>query len=337
MLSNKTNGDTDILQESGDGELNGTANQLFSNFSEASSDLPAIIMSKKDYCEIGRRNCVMAGSLRGLLIVAVVVIVILVIVIGALISLFFFPSFTTGKKSFSYEEHLPTGAARGSLRISDVNGDVKLLSWNGSTVLINGSITSSGYNSKPDDITIQQSDSGGNIAFVAKFPQGASFLDRSYTVNIFVYLPTTGTFTSATIETVNGMVNISPSLNASDSISISTVNGVIVTTGSLYSSRVTASTVNGDITCQLTQVMDGGSYSLTSVNGALALNVPKESSFRLSASTVNGNVQTSGLTMTNLTQSGSNRLTATLGNNLNSSASVRLSAVNGGITVAAIS
>jgi len=72
-----------------------------------------------------------------------------------------------------------------------------------------------------------------------------------------------------------------------------------------------------------------GNYTMSSQNGNVQVAVPSSSSLKLTASLVNGNIQTENLLLSNQTKT-STQVTATVGTG---AADVKLSTVNGQITI----
>jgi len=115
--------------------------------------------------------------------------------------------------------------------------------------------------------------------------------------------------TGASISSSNGDIDFSCSICANGGFSVHTTNGNIAGT---FSTPIMA-----------------GNYSMSSQNGNVQMAVPSSSSFKLTASLVNGNIQTENLVVSNQTKT-SSQVTATVGNG---AADVRLSTVNGQITI----
>lgn len=90
-----------------------------------------------------------------------------------------------------------------------------------------------------------------------------------------------------TAETVNRGVRIT---RASGDVTAETVNGAIQLSG-IESSRVEASSVNGDVTYEGT-IRAGGRYDLSTHNGTISMAVPQDTNADVSISTHNGNITT---------------------------------------------
>jgi DUF4097 and DUF4098 domain-containing protein YvlB len=230
-----------------------------------------------------------------------------------------------------------------SLEVSNVNGAVTLGSWSGSNLMVNGTVTARGLSASTDAITFIESNTAGHIVFQAVFPTtgiGVFFLP-SYTVDIQVYVPQSTSLGSVQLTTTNGNVLLS-NLNAT-SIEITSTNGSVqasaITTRSLSlgttnggatftcasCGSVSATSTNGAINGNLPTLSQTGSYDLRTTNGSVALTLPASSSFKLTATTVNGGISTSGL-----------GLSAQAGHSLSfgtGTATVTLATTSGSITI----
>ncbi len=223
---------------------------------------------------------------------------------GFLFSLIYLSTVEVSSKTFSFSEPVSQGGgsngSSNSLLISDVNGAVNIVPWSLNAVLINGTVTAKGFGTSPSVVGLTNSSTNGNIVFRAVFPNTASlFLSQSYTVNVDVFVPSTIRFSSVQATTVNGGVQVT-GLNATVA-SITTVNG-LVSVNCLYCDNVTTSVTNGSVSASFAALVNGGLYSMSTVNGDVTMTVPASASFKFTASTVNGSVQYPGLSVTVLTQ-----------------------------------
>ncbi len=128
---------------------------------------------------------------------------------------------------------------------------------------------------------------------------------------------------AVTISNVNGRVNVKTIENA---VVIGLVNGDVILDN--ISGNVQSGVTNGIIACDMSLV-DQGTCVLSTVNGNVALEVPKSTSATLSAGVVNGSVSVSQLTISELQQQ-NKRVEGKLGAGRGA---IQLSAVNGNISV----
>ena len=90
---------------------------------------------------------------------------------------------------------------------------------------------------------------------------------------------------TAELQTVNGDVRVR---DCDGELKLESVNGKIEARGVRES--LEANTVNGRIDAIVQAVPDDGSFALQSVNGTVALTLPKEAKFDVTASTMNGTI-----------------------------------------------
>jgi DUF4097 and DUF4098 domain-containing protein YvlB len=130
------------------------------------------------------------------------------------------------------------------------------------------------------------------------------------------------------VGNVNGRVQAT-GLNVTGA-SFSSANGDIdFNCSNCGSGGFSAQTTNGNIAGTFSTPIIAGNYTMSSQNGNVQMTVPSSSSFKLTASLVNGNIQTTNIVLSNQIKT-SAQLTATVGTG---TADVKLSTVNGQITV----
>lgn len=126
-------------------------------------------------------------------------------------------------------------------------------------------------------------------------------------------------------ETVNGSVTVSGMTN---SIEASAVNGQV--TSSNVRGTAKLSTVNGGVNADLDEVASGSNLELETVNGQVMLTIPSDSSAVIKADSLNGDIRNDfGLTVRKGRFVGRD-LYGRLGSG---NAQIRLSSVNGGLTI----
>lgn len=265
-------------------------------------------------------------------LILVAVVLVGVILWGLVLTLVFSFAISPGTQSFSFQESVPqtTGTSpppQVSLLVSDVNGGINLVPGGQGSIVINGTITARGFGSSPGDIRLVRSSVDNNIVFQAKFPNSSFFFGGGlYSVAINVYVPASVNFSSLQLSTVNGRIKAF-SLTAT-SLTMSTANGSL-DFSCVFCGSVKVSTTNGGVAGSLSSMSSGGTYSLASVNGKVALTLPASASFTFDAKTVNGSVQTHGLNVTPI-----DTATHHLSGKVNGDgATVILSTVNGSITL----
>jgi len=259
----------------------------------------------------------------------VIAIVILVIVVmGVLFALIYQSSAIVSTKNFSYST-AANEASNYTLEVTNVNGAVTLSPWGQASFLINGTITAKGLGSSPAQVNLVNSSMNGNIVFQAQFPNNAVFLiSQTYSVKINVFIPVSVHLSKLVVGNVNGLVQAT-GLNVTGA-SFSSANGDIdFSCSSCGSGGFSAQTTNGNIAGTFSRPIIAGNYTMSSQNGNVQMTVPSSSSFKLTASLVNGNIQTPNLVLSNQTKT-TTQVTATVGAG---TADVKLSTVNGQITI----
>ena len=260
-------------------------------------------------------------------IIAIVILVI--VVMGILFGLIYQSSAVVSTKNFSYNTPANQPSNYYTLQVTNVNGAVTLTSWSQDSFLINGTITAKGLGSSPTQVNLVNLSAGGNIIFQAISPNKAVFLvAQTYSVKINVFVPLSVRISKLVVDNVNGLVQAS-SLNVT-AANFFSENGDIDFSCSICGPLgFSAQTTNGNIAGTFFTPIIAGNYSMATQNGNVHVTIPSACSFKLTASLVNGNIQTTNLALTSQTKT-STQLTATLGTG---TADVRLSTVNGQITI----
>jgi hypothetical protein len=260
----------------------------------------------------------------------IIAIVILVIVVtGILFGLIYQSSAVVSTKNFSYSTAANQPSNYYTLQVTNVNGAVTLTSWSQDTFLINGTITAKGLGSSTTQVNLVNSSMSGNIIFQAVFPNNAVFLiSQMYSVKINVFVPLSARVGKLVVDSVNGLVQAS-SLNVTAANFFSENGDIEFSCLVCGTSGFSAQTTNGNIAGTFSTPIIAGNYTMATQNGNLQATIPSASSFKLTASLVNGNIQTTNLVLSNQTKT-STQLTATVGTG---TADVELSTINGQITI----
>ena len=263
----------------------------------------------------------------------IAIVIILVVALGSIFGFLVYAASTNStvvaKKNFSYPEQPGPSPGSTSMSIVDVNGNINLVTWTQTSILINGTVTARGLSANPSNVLLVEShDSSGGINFYVQFPnQQSFFVFQNYEVSITIYVPSGLLFGGVKIATVNGGVSVQAI--SANNLGLTTTNGEINfhcgTCG-----NVTATTTNGSVTGTFSSALLSGTYTLTTVNGSASVTVPSVSSFKLDAKTTNGSVTTTGLTLTNLVVQTSSHVSGTIGSG---NATMVCTTVNGSITV----
>ena len=255
--------------------------------------------------------------------------ILVIVVMGILFGLIYQSSAVVSTKNFSYSTAANQPSNYYTLQVTNVIGAVTLASWPQDSFLINGTITAKGLGSSPTQVNLVNSNASGNIIFQAISPNKAVFLvAQTYSVKINVFVPLSVRISKLVVDNVNGLVEAS-SLNVTAANFFSENGDIDFSCSICGTGGFSAQTTNGNIAGTFFTPIIAGNYSMATQNGNVQVTIPSASSFKLTASLVNGNIQTTNLTLTSQTKT-STQLTATLGTG---TADVRLSTVNGQITI----
>jgi DUF4097 and DUF4098 domain-containing protein YvlB len=252
-----------------------------------------------------------------------------IVVVGILFGLIYQSSAVVSSKNFSYSTPANQLNNVYTLEVINDNGAVSIVPWGQNNFLINGTITAKGLGSSPAQVNLVNSSMNGNVIFHAHFPNNAVFLvSQTYSVKINVFIPLSVQISKLVVDNVNGRVQAT-GLTVIGA-SFSSANGDIdFSCSNCGSGGFSALTTNGNIAGTFSTPILAGNYTMSSQNGNVQMTVPASSSFKLTASLVNGNIQTTNLVLSNQTKT-STQLTATVGTG---TADVKLSTVNGQITI----
>jgi hypothetical protein len=254
-----------------------------------------------------------------------------VVILGLVLSFALSPALIVNSRDFSYPEQVnPPAGSPPSLSVTNVNGKVTVSSWAQNTVSISGTVTARGLGSSPDQVFLSESNINGVINFRAVFPSGSLFqLSDTYEAQIIIFIPLSTRFGLLKIDTVNG--GIDARIQNATIVQLNTVNGGIAI-NCVSCSSIAASTNNGPVSATFSSLESSGQYTLTSINGNVAMIVPLTAGFNVHADTTNGTVDVSGVSLqpTGTVQL-SNDKTGKVGSG---GASVRLHTVNGQVTMA---
>ena len=259
----------------------------------------------------------------------IAIVIIVIAIIGVLFGLIYQSSAVVSSKNFSYST--PTNQAnKYTLQITNTNGGVTLAPWRQDSFLINGTITAKGLGSSTTQVNLINSSVGGNIIFRAIFPSNAVFLiSQTYSVEINVFVPLSLRISKLVVDNVNGPVQAN-SLNVTGAAFFSENGNIDFSCSACGSGSFSAQTINGNIGGTFSTPIISGNYTMSTQNGNVQATVPSSSSFKLTASLVNGNLLPVNIALNNEIRTSSNQITATVGTGI---ANVSLSTVNGQITI----
>ena len=205
-----------------------------------------------------------------------------------------FPYFAKGQFQQSYKL-----SAGGSIKISNVSGDIKVVGYDGSTVTVTG--TKKGRN--PEQVEIVDRSSEGRVDVGVEYPDCHNGCNAS--VDFEVRVPRSVNFNFEKLSTASGDVeveNIQGNLKAntaSGDVTIKNSRGTIKANSASGEVRVNdvegevnASTASGDVEVTITRLEGTGNMSFSSASGDVNARMPSNLDADVSLSTVSGNVKT---------------------------------------------
>lgn len=230
-------------------------------------------------------------------------------------------------------------AAGGTIKISNVSGDIKVVGTDGGSVTVTG--TKKGRN--PEQVEIVDKSTEGRVEvgvdypndcnngcnasvdFVVQVPRGTSFnFDKLGTASGDVSVEgVQGTIRAAT---ASGDVTVK---NASGSIKASSASGDVNVLD--VSGEVSASTASGDVEVSITRLEGTGNMSFSSASGDVNVRMPANLDADVSLSTVSGDVKNDfGITVERDKWGSGSRAKGRLGNG---SRMVKLSSASGDVSL----
>lgn len=209
--------------------------------------------------------------------------------------------------------------ARGSLSLTNVNGDVTITGYDGKSIEIDA-VKFASSQDRLDDVTIKSSMKDGHVVIDVDMGDDHRYNHGNAGVEFTIRVPH-GTRIDE-VELVNGDLRMKD-VNAR--VEASSVNGDV--SAEKLSGEVSLSAVNGDVS--LTVVGKVDAIKLHSVNGTVELVVPRDADARVSASTVHGSIRGTGNIKSERNFVGSS-LTSVLGEG---KGKIQIDTVNGNIRI----
>jgi DUF4097 and DUF4098 domain-containing protein YvlB len=207
--------------------------------------------------------------------------------------------------------------ADGVLSLKNVNGNIKITSWDRNEIQIDA-VKTAKSEEKLHEARIEVAGSGHSVDIQTKYPEHTS---NAASVEYTILVPRSARLRS--IETVNGNINVD---GPRGSIKASTVNGKAEVWNAAAELEVTS--VNGEVKASLSNA-GKGRVKLNVVNGGVSLQLPASTNAHLKASTVNGNIHSDlPLTINKSKYAPGASVDSNLGSGGNS---IELASVNGSI------
>jgi len=188
-------------------------------------------------------------------------------------------AFAETKKEPTQTHSLKPG---GYVSLDNINGDVTIEGWKKHEVRIDA--VKKGNKKDLDRIkvviSVDRWEGKGWVSIETEYPK---FSNNSGSVDYTIKAPFDSILED--IELVNGNLKIT---GITGYLSLGTVNGSITTAGMAGNAWI--QTVNGNLDLSFDKMTEGQAVDLESVNGTIAIQIPKKSNAHVDAETVNGNI-----------------------------------------------
>ncbi len=168
----------------------------------------------------------------------------------------------------------------GTIHLGNVNGNVRITTWDRDEVKVDA-VKHAKEQAHLDAVKIEVDSMPDTLRIVTKYPESKK--QRNNSVNVDYTLTVPQQVRLDKISTVNGGVEIQ---NVRGDVKAESVNGPVTATG--MAGQVGLSTVNGSVKATLSEVTK--EVSLKSVNGSVTVALPPKTSAEVSASTMNGGI-----------------------------------------------
>ncbi len=170
--------------------------------------------------------------------------------------------------------------AHGSIRVSSVSGDVKIIGYNGSSILV------AGFKEGRDRdlVQIEDNSDSNHIDLRVRYPQTHNC---NASVSFELRVPQSVEYTFERLSSVSGSVEVDNvagrlrSESVSGNVDIRNVSGV-----------VSASSVSGNVDVQIVNIPDGGDMKFSSVSGNVNVKAPGNLDADIEMSSISGSLKT---------------------------------------------
>ncbi|MBC7933485.1 MAG: DUF4097 family beta strand repeat protein, partial [Rubrivivax sp.] len=178
-------------------------------------------------------------------------------------------------------------AADGSVSLSNINGDVRVVAWDRGEVKVDA-VKRAYMPERLREAKIKVDAGAGHIEIETEYPEyrwtrRQEQWENPASIEYTLTVPRGARLEQ--INLVNGSLNIEGLTGA---VHASAVNGRVTASG--LTGAVNLSVVNGKLEATLDKLNESGTVSLTSVNGPLVVTIPSDSNATVRASTVHGQI-----------------------------------------------
>ncbi|HYE16249.1 MAG TPA: DUF4097 family beta strand repeat-containing protein [Pyrinomonadaceae bacterium] len=178
-------------------------------------------------------------------------------------------------------------SAGGRVSLSNINGDVRVTAWDRDEVKIDA-VKRAYKQERLREAEIRVSAEPGHVAVETKYPEyryhrdsERSREDNPASVEYTLTVPRGARLRE--IKLINGSLDIE---GVSGAVDASSINGRVTAKG--LTGRVNLSVINGTLEAAFDRLAEGGSVTLSSVNGPVSVTLPSDANAVLRASTVHG-------------------------------------------------
>jgi DUF4097 and DUF4098 domain-containing protein YvlB len=182
-------------------------------------------------------------------------------------------------------------STNGTLDLSNVNGNVRIVAWDQNEVKVDA-VKYAGSEKSLADTQIVVSAGADEITIKTEFPHSRFWKGDDDEVSVDYTVTVPRNIKLNDVDLVNGNLEISA---VAGSVKAATVNGTLKATD--LSGETKLSTVNGSLDVMFNR-LNSSKVSLSSVNGSMELKLPSSADAKIKASTVNGDISSEfGLTV----------------------------------------
>ncbi|MEO6391044.1 MAG: DUF4097 family beta strand repeat-containing protein [Pyrinomonadaceae bacterium] len=261
------------------------------------------------------------SSIKRILLVLGLVAAILPLTVGR--------SWAQSEVTQDFQQSYPL-AANGRISLENINGSVHISTWDQNEVKV-VAVKRAYRQERLDEVQIKIEANADSLRIKSEYPNrrqdfysdGDRKLDNPASVEYTLTVPRNARLDS--VELINGDLELN---SLGGDIRASCINGNIKATG--LSGDVRLSTINSELHASFAALSEAKSVALNSVNGRVIVTLPSDANAQLKAETIHGTIANDfGIPVRDGKYFGHN-LSALLGNG---GARVKLSNVNGGVTI----
>jgi len=169
----------------------------------------------------------------------------------------------------------------GSIRIGNISGDVTVTGYDGTSVVVTGTIDGA----TPDVVRIEDRSSGNTVDVSVHYPNDCHHCDAS--VQFQVQVPRGVSYNFDRLRSVSGDVTVS---GVAGRVDASTVSGNVRVTD--VAGSVSAKSVSGNVDAEMTSVSGSDDMRFTTVSGDVTVKAPAALEANVEMSSFSGSIDT---------------------------------------------